>query len=179
MKLDWLKKNCTKIHYFGLGFIQIDVQDGTRFHFYTDSFPVTPAADEAHDHRYNFKSTILQGTLTQTLYVEREGEPTHTIATTACDGSEPTQARPMNLGFFASGIFREGEYYYLQCDWLHTVSAPRGTITMVERGPRTKELASVVYKGTQKPVCPFSIKVGEADLWAEVESILNEFRPSS
>ena len=66
LNIDQLIKNYYKIHFFGLGFIQVKVSDSTRYHFYHKDLPAF--TDHPHNHRYNFTSTCLKGRLKHNLY---------------------------------------------------------------------------------------------------------------
>lgn len=61
LNIDYLKKNHTKIHGFGLGFIQIKLGEVFRLHIYTKEIALTTQDEEIHNHRYDFKSTVLKG----------------------------------------------------------------------------------------------------------------------
>lgn len=63
-----LQKNCTHIHYFGLGFIQIKLGETYRIHFYTDQLPAIAGEEDVHNHRYDFRSKILYGNFKQELF---------------------------------------------------------------------------------------------------------------
>jgi hypothetical protein len=53
--------------WFGLGFIQLKLNDVERVHFWCPEIP-SPEREEIHDHRYNFTSTVLAGMLHFELY---------------------------------------------------------------------------------------------------------------
>jgi hypothetical protein len=53
IKLNDLKEKCKMIHYFGLGFIQIKIDDTYRLHFYTNKLPKILHEEEVHNYRNN------------------------------------------------------------------------------------------------------------------------------
>src|SRR5271170_5939334 len=56
-----LKKNHARLYYFGLGFIQLKINEWERLHFYSAKLP--PITEDIHNHRYGFLSRILKGKL--------------------------------------------------------------------------------------------------------------------
>lgn len=170
--VDSLKKHCTLIHYFGLGFIQVKLGDRYRMHFYTDKLPTIISDEEIHNHRYDFTSHILYGTFTQKLYQVVPGT-SHTIEDESCtEGTTSIQPpRPCSVYLMSQETLSTGRSYHIAHPTFHTV-ASSNAITLLDRGPHVKAFAQVIRPVNTPKTCPFSKKVPEAELWRIVESLL-------
>lgn len=172
--LESLKKNCTLIHYFGLGFIQIKLGDMWRIHVYTDKLPAIVDEEDVHNHRYDFKSRILHGTFKQELFEVIAGD-THTLEDESCkkDGGSINPPRPCSLKKLFAQEMRQGSEYVIERDTYHRVSS-KNAITLLERSVVEKEFAQVIREKDGLKICPFSKVVPEDELWGIVEDILAE-----
>lgn len=65
---DYLRKlgNTPRLH--GNGFIQLDLFDNKRLHFWTDNMSAQSVSTQIHDHRFDLKSYILLGKLIHIHY---------------------------------------------------------------------------------------------------------------
>ncbi len=52
----------------GNGFIQVDLDETTRFHVWDLSLPRQKVSTQIHDHRFDFESHVLLGTLNHDVY---------------------------------------------------------------------------------------------------------------
>jgi hypothetical protein len=185
LHIDWLQKNCQKIHYFGLGFIQLKLDDHNRLHFYTNKFEKTVQQEEIHNHRYNFVSTILGGEFYQEIWEVKklfattlDGllRPKHshwkTQETCSATDKRSFPTFPVNIEKVFSRYYHLNESYYIDHNTFHTVQG-YNAITWVKRSDYKKEFADVIFPVGHKPVCPFSNKVAEDSLWEEVERLSN------
>lgn len=168
--IDMLKSCNHGIHYFGLGFIQIKVNN-INYHFYTNKWTIIE--DNIHTHKYNFTSNILKGKLTQTIYTEINGK---SFSKTLCDckeGSEIDFVDFVDLKPLTTMTIEQGSSYTLDNSAIHRVSSDF-CITEVLKDTSINEKA-IVYKPLSMidDVCPF-IHIDESELWAEVERMLNE-----
>ena len=171
--LDYLKKRHTKIHYFGLGFIQIKLTQNTRIHFYTDLLPPIIGKEEIHNHRYDFTSIILFGNLTQETFTITNGN-THIQQDESCiEGETMKDTIGTYCGVSLSGIqnFAQSSSYFIDHTTFHRVYS-NNAITFLERSDYKKEFAEVLRPKNISPTCPFSKKVPEEELWKIVEMIL-------
>lgn len=69
MDIDW---DSLRVH--GNGFIQIDIDDNRRLHIWDHRIPKQKVATPIHDHRFDFTSRVLKGTLWHTTYNIRYDE---------------------------------------------------------------------------------------------------------
>jgi hypothetical protein len=181
---DWIKANAKMIHYFGLGFIQVKLDDFNRLHFYTNLLKKTVEKEEIHNHRYNFVSRVLCGTLHQEIYDVRvlqigdikakEELITHTLTQESCQAGDETEYPkiPCTMELVFSHDYMSGESYYIDHNTFHTVDSS-DAVTHVCRSKYTKQLADVVYpKNRSELTCPFSIKVKTDKLYEIIDERL-------
>ena len=172
LDIDWLRKNHTRLYYFGLGFIQLKIDEQFRLHFYTSYLPAIN--DDIHNHRYWFKSTVLKGSITNRLYVVGDGD-SHVMRNESCnpDIDAPPLEKPCCATLISTKTHAAGDTYYLSDNEFHTVESDY-CITLLERSPYTRELAQVVTPAGESSICPFSKKISENKLWEIMERMLNE-----
>lgn len=167
----WLKANHQMIHYFGLGFIQLKINNYTRMHFYHPTLkPIV--AEGVHNHRYSFGSLILKGELKQSIFAKVPGD-THICEQESCKEGACVEAAgtPCGLEFLVHNQYREGSQYTINHSTFHQVESPFG-ITLLNRTEYKKELAEVIRPVGAEKVCPFSHKVEEDKLWDIVKEML-------
>jgi len=169
---DWLKENHTMIHYFGLGFIQIKINEDKRFHFYNDKLPSIMPEEEVHNHRYGFRSEILAGTLTEKLYIPIDGEGWNMISV-SCDPDKPAPKDKKQCGIkeIHNQTYTAGSTYYIEMDTFHKVYG-MNCITKLHRESVVKEFAQVIRADNAQEICPFSSDMSEADMWALVDDMI-------
>jgi hypothetical protein len=167
-----LKSQCTKIHYFGLGFIQVKLGDTYRLHFYTKDLPSIVGDEEIHNHRYAFTSKILKGGFHQKIFERIDGD-THTLRDESCGYGEIICKEPSlcSVRLLSTETYSTGSKYTLLENTFHTVEAD-DCITLLERDVVVKKYAQVISPVGAVAVCPFSRTVPEADLWEIIESML-------
>jgi hypothetical protein len=172
MNIDWLKENHQMVHYFGLGFIQLKLNDCQRIHFYTAELPPITSQEDIHNHRYNFTSEILKGEFTQALYRIVEGD-THILEKESCkaDVKVEEQGKPCGIEFMGNHHYTKGSWYFTTHDVFHRVWA-NTSINLLTRSEYKKDLAEVVRPVGQEKICPFGQKVEEKRLWEIIEMML-------
>jgi len=170
--LDYLKANCEKIHFFGLGFIQIKMKGQYRFHFYTSKMESIMPVEEVHNHRYDFCSYVLKGSLRHWMYRFEPGS-THEQWLVACESGKDSVRMPDTgtLKLTLEQTLEAGSHYRIPHFAYHQVQSDFA-ITKVVPGPRLMEYASVIQKVGAKSVCPFSKVAKEDTLWEVVEELL-------
>lgn len=177
LNINFLKANAKKIHFFGLGFIQIKIDDFHRVHVYTDKFPSTTMEEEIHNHRYQFNSAILKGTLTQKIYSVRDDRDGHYLLTKEVCNPEIEKkehhATSCDVTLTQVHHFAAGTVYWTAANTFHQVES-KNAVTFITRGGYEKSEADVVYHHSKTTTCPFSIKVSEEKLWEIVEEVLRD-----
>ena len=176
LTIDYLKKNCSKIHAFGLGFIQIKLGLEDRVHIYCPEAGLTTQEEEIHNHRYNFESSVLKGKLTNKIYeIKNSSSGSYRLVNEACNPDLPKDEsfilveEPILISSFTT---TPGEKYFLHKDTFHRVQAEVGTITSLKRGPVEKSQAQVIAPQGLTLTCPFSLNLPEDQLWEIVRSYL-------
>lgn len=174
LDIDYLKTNCQRLYFFGLGFIQVKLNDSERVHFYTGAFQKTTMAEEVHNHRYDFESTIIKGTIIQELYsynLNDKGDSWITKETCNPDTKKEFERLRCSIKLLQRQTFKAGSSYWTDHDTLHRVEST-DAITYLKRGPYMKEEADVVYPVDMTTTCPFSVKAPDEDLWEVIRSMI-------
>lgn len=177
--IDWIKKNHQKIHYFGLGFIQVKLSDTERLHFYTDELPKTVQQEEIHNHRYNFVSKILFGEMLHYIYeVDENPNGEYLLTKESCneDNKLNDPGISVNIEQVFMTKYKTSQKYYINHNTFHNVSCEDGTITHLKRTAYQKDFADVIHRKDKPTVCPFSIKVDEKDLFDIVARNLLDYK---
>lgn len=176
LDIHWLKANYKMIHYFGLGFIQLKLNDAERVHFYTDLIHTTVKEEEVHNHRYNFVSTILSGHLEQHVFeLDMDStEKPYYLTQETCNAADKRDFPKVDCNVSLAMINQHviGDRYYIDHHTFHRVSST-DAITHVKRSGYKKEFADVIFKKGQEVVCPFSVKRTDEELFDIVEEILS------
>lgn len=168
----FLRDNCKMIHSFGLGFIQIKLNEKERVHVYTPKLTITTHEEEIHDHRYNFTSLIVKGHLFNEIFIQTKGD-THLQVEENCSPNKDKDKKakdPVLCGIkkINSTKMEKGTSYWMDKDTLHRVSTER-CITFLTRDKVEKDLATIIYPKEHKIVCPFSANLSEKELWSIVK----------
>lgn len=197
LNVDWLKKHHYQAHFFGLGFVQVKIDQQTRIHFYHPELPAF--TENPHNHRYWFKSTVKRGELKNVIWrspgwnereqaeereiIQRYSGTQYSIEAESCaapgtdlsDRGEPPQT---NKGLFlraAEFSVNAGSSYYINEQEFHQVfpNFEKGPcVTLVERGPVLHPYALVLRQPGEDAVCPFSKTLSEDELWQIVKESL-------
>lgn len=172
LNIDYLKSNCKRIYYFGLGFIQVVLSKDERVHFYTDKLPTTN--EDIHTHRYNFKSTILKGRFTNKKFSIVEGA-THVLKNESCSLDRELTNNieiPVSIKHIESITYKEGESYNMFFNEFHSVEYFGDTITHLKRSDIITDYAQVIFENGSEEICPFSNKIEDDELWKIIEAML-------
>lgn len=164
--------------YFGLGFIQLKINEHQRIHFWVPEWPTIPGADnELHDHRYTLTSTILKGEIHNQIFAPLvSSHPTHELIEVSCKPNsteEPKAIDRVTPIFLTSFVSKVGDTYTLSPDAFHMAHTVGPTVTFVERSAVIKEMARVMRPINSAFVCPFSIHYSEQQCWEKIEEIIN------
>ena len=172
LDLTWLKNNHQMIHYFGLGFIQIKINDSQRMHFYSKELPAIIPKEEIHNHRYNFNSKIIKGKFKQEIFDVIEGHD-WILEQESCNENKPiiSNSKKCNVVISSSHTYCEGSEYYINHQTFHRVEADYA-ITLLTRSGYEKDFAEVIRPINFTKICPFSQKIDEQNLWNVVKNML-------
>lgn len=167
-------------HYFGLGFIQMKLDETWRMHVWVPDWPTIPGAeDELHDHRYGFQSHVLAGALEHELfalgmvYRLAFSDAQELVEVTCQPGQLDTPVVAGHVFPEHMGSFRveAGQSYALGPHAFHRSRPVGPTVTLVKRGPVVKDLARVIRVPGTAFTCPFSLNTDVAVSWAKVTEI--------
>ena len=176
---DASKSYGSKPYWFGLGFIQLKLNDVSRVHYWCPWIPA-PEREEIHDHRYNFKSTVVAGVLHFELYeptpMQRDHVFTHELFQTDCapghEGNKDPKAYPVTLEHRGTYDVHAGSSYWFSEKQFHTTEGTRFAITYLEREEKTKQFANVIKPKGAPVSCPFAKTLPEDECWSYIEQAI-------
>lgn len=178
INIDDLKKNHQMIHFFGLGFVQLKIDDNLRLHFYHPELLSIIDPEDVHNHRYDFISMIMAGTLTNSFFeVINNTNGLYTISDESCNINKKDIENNiiLNCDLIEKDTIKhkEGDSYICLSHQFHTVKTDFA-ITRLYRGPIVSEFAKVVRKNNSLNVCPFSKQISKEDCWDIVYDCINK-----
>ncbi len=163
--VDWLKSNYQKIHYFGLGFIQLKLTPNYRLHFYTKQLPPIVGDEDIHDHRYSFLSHILRGRFEQYLFKMIDGTDYNLEYESCAENAKSEFIKQCSFELISSSVYTAGSSYFIHGNTFHRVKAEEAITLLFRPTDYAKEKARVATLVGQKKVCPFSKRIPEKELW--------------
>lgn len=176
LNIDWLRsmseKNGTPPHWFGLGFIQLKLTENTRIHFWLPWLKGSER-EEIHNHRYNFVSRVLAGSLHKEIYhVMSDDAGDHELFMTTCapgKEGEVTVTTPVSCSKIAEFDIAAPGTYFFGHDQFHTTEGTDFAITYLERENKVKSAAMVVKKTGEPTTCPFANPIPADVLWGHIK----------
>jgi len=177
LTVEGLKATGAVPHWFGLGFIQLKIDDDRRLHFWHPDLMADTPEEELHDHRYEFTSRIVRGTMThETWEFVSDALGDHEMVEVSCDPGTPADPKPIDRGHIRmAGRYTmvEGSVYTFPPTGFHRIEASRA-VTLLTRGPKVRDVARVI-KGLGAPdICPFERKIPENELWDYIADLLGD-----
>ncbi len=164
---DLRERGCTP-KWFGLGFIQVKVDENHRFHFWHPELTADVAPEDIHDHRYSFTSHILRGSMIhETFSMEYSMFADMERAYVSCDHENPGQVgEKLRCVVKPTGTYllKAGSHYHLPQGQFHRVKADV-CVTHVIRQPAAVQHARVIRPANQPHICPFAETIPEERLW--------------
>lgn len=167
-----------KPYYFGLGFIQLKINDNERFHFYHPSLlPIINIEEEVHNHRYDFISEVLIGELNNKIYhfnsnidgkYMKEYESCNPNITLS---KEEKNFQIGDLNLFTCLKVTKGEKYFMDNRTFHTLETST-CMTKLTRSQHLQKYAEVIRPIDSEPICPFSAKLSESECWNIIEKVM-------
>lgn len=176
LDIDYLKSLPNKPYWFGLGFIQLKIDADKRLHFWHPELSPIVGDEEIHDHRYDFRSMILKGELTNNIYeVKQDSYGNYEMCWVFCDkehSGKPQHIMDVDIADCKSTTYSAGQSYTMKMDQFHRTIFKVPTVTYLERGPVKKERARIVKLILKPAVCPFSVKLTEEDIWKRIAEVI-------
>ncbi len=182
LNIDYLKKNHTRIYFFGLGFIQVVLNQYERVHFYSDKLSEISISEGWHNHRYNFTSTILKGDFRQSMCEITNGDSRILYNVNCGSGKElpytpliPVDIKTLIMPCgYSTESYKKGDFYDMFYNNFHYVLTVGNTITYLKRGDYITEFAQAIRPKDKPFECPFTHKFTDEELWKIVEEIIND-----
>jgi phosphoribosyl-ATP pyrophosphohydrolase len=180
LDIDELRKAGVEPQWFGLGFIQMKLNETDRLHFWHPDLSPDVSEEEVHDHRYDFTSTVLKGEVTHEIFVFNRSRYSgdnirHEMVTVSCDPNQPpppnTLPTPGVMNFVGSQTMVEGSRYFFPKGSFHRSKASRA-ITFLRRGPVDRQFAHVIRPVGAPMVCPFSKPKSQAEIWDHIADLI-------
>lgn len=185
LEIDQLRRYATSYgsnpYCFGLGFIQLKLSENSRMHFWHEAIPHVER-EEIHNHRYDFKSTVLAGRLRHQVfdvkgYANPGGYPVEweRFDTECIPGEEGVMrgTTPVYVSPVGENILAEGSIYKFPHTAFHTTEGTEFAITYLERGEKVTKYASVVKKTGTPSTCPFANPGTPEQCWELIYQALN------
>ena len=179
--VDVLRERGYEPKWFGLGFIQMKINENERLHFWHPELLPDVPDEEIHDHRYDFTSTVVTGKLTHEVYdfVAVNTDVTNAdyqMAFVSCDPTKPLSETSQEITFgeiqsYGSQILTAGSSYFFPSRRFHKTHAKRA-VTYLERGPVQYEYARSIRPIDSPSICPFSNPLPTNMLWECIADLL-------
>lgn len=172
LDLAWLKENHQRLYYFGLGFIQLKINEKYRLHFYTDKLDSN--TDSIHNHRYDFSSKILKGSFNNKTFKIIEGD-THLMENESCNEEieAPKNRKECSIELESDKTYSKGDSYFMPFKKMHRVES-KYAITLLDRSDYKQEYAQVIEEKGKQSNCPFALKIDKDKLWNIIEEMIND-----
>lgn len=172
--INFLKNNHQMIHFFGLGFVQLKLDNQLRMHFYhPDIKPITPD-EEIHNHRYDFISNIIAGSFSQELFKVTSGDSDFYMIEENCKSEklvDPVKV-PVIITSLGFNHYKAGDSYTCVTSDFHRVKTDFA-ITRLYRGQIMSDNALVIKNKNDESICPFSKQLSNNECWEIIESCIN------
>ena len=161
---DYLKDNNSDILEFGLGFIQVKIQN-VNYNFYTDKVSKFTDHESPHSHQQDFISEIICGELKEKLYSVRSGDMK---AFCGCGDTDKVVEDTYSYEENQSLTYKVGDLYVRCKEDFHTVEAINNTVTKVVK---CGNKVDAIVIGEKKD---YIRSMSEDSLWNIVKEICKE-----
>ena len=177
--LDHLKSYGKTPQWFGLGFIQLKLDTARRLHFWDPTLAPLVNEKELHDHRYDFTSKVLAGSIDHIVYeFEAAENGDHQMCEVFCQPEKSAEPRVLETGTIKQTekhTFKAGDSYTFKQGQFHQGVAA-SAVTYLERGRVLTNTARIIRPVSEAEnwLCPFTTKLTEAEAWAAIENVLKK-----
>lgn len=165
--------------WFGLGFIQLKLSENQRLHFWHDRLkPNSGHEEEAHNHRYDFHSTVLKGELLDELWQfhsDPHGEwNMWRVSCQPGDSGDAAIIGRVGITSITPRRIATNQTYFMPETCFHRTFPQGSVVTCLNRGPVIAERALVIRPVGKEHICPFRVVMSEDELWSIIEEIIDE-----
>lgn len=144
-------------------------------HFWHEDIEID-TEEELHDHRYDFKSTPIRGSITNELFSflpDTSGEYyNHAVSCSKLIhlDEEPVRGSITKLGSF---LTNKGASYTITSNVFHRATTTKNAVTLLERAEVIHEYAHVVTTTPTNPPCLFTTPYSQSQMWEMMEHCLD------
>lgn len=167
ISFDFIKANYKSIKNFGLGFIQIKMNNGLLFNVYKDDLPKFKNVSSPHNHQSDFTSTILHGFVFETIFDVTKGDKP---AFCGC-GSDIEITETYDYNTIDFRMYQQGSTYLRIHNEFHSIAADNNTITMVTEFGDVLSEAIVIGDKTHEVI----LQIAEEELLIMVKEAFDEY----
>lgn len=157
---DYLKTHAQSIKEFGLGFIQIKI-DNYNYNFYTNLVNKFPNYDMPHNHQTDFISEIIKGELIEKVYEIIPGE--HHLSCVC--GNPENRLNDVNYIYKETLTHREGSLYFRDKNTFHSVFSDNAITKVLKIGNKQDAFAF-------GEVTPYISNKTEEELWTLIRTMI-------
>lgn len=161
---DYLKENSDSVLEFGLGFIQVKIQN-VNYNFYTDKVCKFTDHESPHSHQQDFISEIIHGELREKLYSVYSGD---VKAFCGCGDTDKVIEDTYEYKEEQVLTYSSGDLYVRCKEDFHTVEALNNTVTKVVKFGN--KVNAIVIGEKSK----YNTSLSKNDLWNIVKEICKE-----
>jgi len=177
LNIDYLREIGARPNWFGLGFIQLKLDEHRRMHFWHPSLKPDVDDEEIHDHRYTFTSKILKGVMKHDTYRFAESVfGKYEMIEVSCDPTQPvSNPRRISGDPILTGTYHlpAGSFYTFSIEEFHQ-SKTEECVSFLTREIDRNPLARVIRRKDSTEVCPFSNPKPVDELWDVIAALLKE-----
>lgn len=176
-QIDYLRSLGVEPAWFGLGFVQLKLNEKHRMHFWHPAFSPDVPEEEIHDHRYDFTSKVLKGWLEHEVFrFEQAFDGNHEMVHVSCDPNNPAPEQAPLIGNaiqIGSNVFKAGSYYTFRRGEFHRTHSPKCVTLLYRDLSKVDDFARVIRPVGAPAVCPFSNPKPVSELWDLIRDCLD------
>ena len=176
ISFDSLKASGAIPHWFGLGFVQLKINEKYRLHFWHPEHTKNVPDEEVHNHRYDFTSKIIVGEMIHEVWSYREDEKGDSeCVEVSCSPEHSVPPEPISKGFMTmTGRYTmiAGSEYFFPATQFHRTTTKKAVTFLCRQVNKTKT-ARVLRPIDTNSICPFSVKKTTDECWQIIQELLH------
>ncbi len=174
LDLDYLRTLENQPTFFGLGFVQLKVDDQQRLHFWHPETRTPDYDEEWHDHRYSFSSQVLVGSLTNEIaYGEMNKKGDHEVWEVCCKGNGAERVGSGNIHYQTRMVTEVGQVYFLDRDAMHKSHSEKA-MTMQTRHLKNQKLKARIMTKEYNSPNPFDLSMPVSRIWDIIDDVIGK-----
>lgn len=165
-----IKDKSISIKEFGIGFIQVKLDNIQYINFYTNKVTLFENSIAPHNHQEDFISRIISGTIFETIYYVYEDNNGQSVFC-GCGDTDSIITEKYSYSVNTVNVHNKSDIYYRSKEDFHSVIAENNTITIVTKiNPDNNHDAIIIADKSEYKSKGYT----EDQLWYIVNEILNE-----